>query len=303
MPIQYRKILLLSLSLCFLLTALPQPEVYGQRRVERRKLFSKKKRNKRGIFSFLFQRGRRCPDLSSNAQTEPRLSRREQRRLARRNAQIAASANKKLRSEELPPIKKEESKTASLDPPEALSVGKEPDMETLSVTLPKASVSPEEPPEPEEEPLKSVPEVAERKPMPAKKPAAVAIKPKPAPKEDPPPSVSPEKRKKGAVWFVSETAVAEEMEDFTFSSDEAAFSEADHSLMKKLAQQYRYGFSIYLIEELSPSEVAAGKVQTYRRMNRIKTMLIGSYKVAPEAIYMSSRPSTGASSRVLVELR
>lgn len=283
----------------------PEPPAEAQGRAKKNKLFSKKKKRKRGgLFGFLFRRSssERCPDLSDTAKGSPKLSKRERRRLRKRNEKIANAANKKIRSKEAREDAEAsqaaaERKKARLTPPEPLSAGTKTDIETASVPLPKAHVSP--PPDtvraPEPAPTRTA---GLSKETMTTTPTAATPASEHKPKEKPPTAED------GALWYTSETAVAEKTDDFTFSADEADFSEADHKLMEQLAQQYRYGFAIYLTERLSPHDLDAGRVETYRRMNRIKAMLTASYDVSPDAIFLSSRTSTGTSgSRIEVELK
>lgn len=293
------KFFLLTSILAIGFVLLPELPAEAQRRAEKRKLFSrKKKRKKGGIFGFLFRRGKRCPDFSDTAEGSPKLSKRERRQLRKRNEEIAASANEKIRaktSEEEEEVAEAREEKPHLDPPEPVSAGTETDIEVVSVPLPKAHVTPEPDtvalPEPEPAPTRTA-HLSEATPAKTKAPT-----PEPETKPDKP------KPADGALWYTSETAVAEKTADFSFSDDDTDFSEADHKLMEQLAQQYRYGFNIYLTERLSPTDLNAGRVETYRRMNRIKAMLTASYGVSPDAIFLKSRSSTDSTSRIEVELK
>ncbi|MEM6299435.1 MAG: hypothetical protein AAF740_12175, partial [Bacteroidota bacterium] len=263
--------------LILLVGTLPSSEAYSQHRKEKGFLFFKPRRTPgKGFLWGLFSKNP-CPDIrKSKAGNTPRLSKRERRELARKNEVLVKSLPEKVSTPTEPIVKVNPdtaSSSSSPPPPDILTAtaGAEVDLSTLT------------------EPSKTT-----ERPLDTKK-ATV--------------STSAEEEKvvemtvKSSLWYASESAVAESVDDFTFLADDAPFSDADYALMEKLAQNYRFGFTIHLTERLEAAAIDTGSVETYRRMNRIKAMLIASYKVSPDAIYLSAKPAEGSPSRIIVDLR
>ncbi|MGF1532604.1 MAG: hypothetical protein ACFCUI_02795 [Bernardetiaceae bacterium] len=262
-------------------TVMPS-EVAAQQRMEKRKFFWHKKR------SSLFSRKTRCPRLDVSKSGQPKLSKRERRKLEARNSQITQSVNQKIWAEELQKLAEEK---RDQSPPASMTGSETTVMEVFS--LERASVSPP-PITKTETPVKKTPPpesstVSTPTPLPAAAPTTEKKK-------------TPEKRK-GAAWFVSDTPITEAMETFTFGSDEEEFGEPDKKLMEKLARQYRYGFLIYLVEQLNKADMDSGRVMTYRRMNRIKTLLVANYGVDSDAIFLTQASPTNAPSSISIELK
>jgi len=97
-----------------------------------------------------------------------------------------------------------------------------------------------------------------------------------------------EEKRVGNVWYVSDEAIADEIDTLPFENDEDDLSASDIEILKKAAAQVRYGFSLELQEHFNQDDIDSGKNVSYKRANRLKSYLVHKLGVDANAIYLNS---------------
>ena len=100
--------------------------------------------------------------------------------------------------------------------------------------------------------------------------------------------VEKKKKRTGNVWYVSDEAIADEIEALPFENDTDKLSNSDIEILKKAAAQVRYGFALELQEHFNQEDIDSGRNVSYKRANRLKSYLVHTLGVDSNAIYLNS---------------